>query len=381
MKNDNSNTPHDNSEITALLNQAAQALRERNSELAQQLLRDASQREPNNEHIWILLARSTKDFGDKLTCLEKALLLDPTNFSTWRSIVEMQNNAHGIGDILRSVEGQRVYLEARAMLAQRGIVLPDEIRHSLHFSNESDTLERIEWKASQLRKERGNRRVEFEGAPIKDFRDWIVTTYGVESTIRQYPIVWQRVWEGDWEDHIEQKEGYFGSQQDFIRAIKFARDFFPNPKTGSQGKMFLDGRTSNRSFSDGRIHTAINGLKVRSKSEVIIANLLIHRGIPFDYEKTLFASDNTRKVPDFTIYYKNHEIYIEHLGMLYDPKYLSNWHEKHLWYQDNNLDKRLIITTEAEGIDCIDILKQIENRANEIIHTSNDEYDDDQEYY
>ena len=52
---------------------------------------------------------------------------------------------------------------------------------------------------------------------------------------------------------------------------------------------------------DGRIHHTLADVVVRSKSEVIIANMLHERGISFRYERPLRAPDGTFYLPDFTI--------------------------------------------------------------------------------
>ena len=54
-------------------------------------------------------------------------------------------------------------------------------------------------------------------------------------------------------------------------------------------------------YEAGKIHEALSGDMLRSKSEVIIANLLHGREIPFRYEKPLFAGDGTLRLPDFTV--------------------------------------------------------------------------------
>ena len=54
-------------------------------------------------------------------------------------------------------------------------------------------------------------------------------------------------------------------------------------------------------YEEGKIHRALADIMVRSKSEVIIANLLFDRDIPFRYEIPLFAPDGTFYLPDFTI--------------------------------------------------------------------------------
>ena len=57
----------------------------------------------------------------------------------------------------------------------------------------------------------------------------------------------------------------------------------------------------NEWYEEGKIHRTLAEYMVRSKSEVIIANILFDRGIPFTYEKPLFASDGTFLLSDFTI--------------------------------------------------------------------------------
>lgn len=64
--------------------------------------------------------------------------------------------------------------------------------------------------------------------------------------------------------------------------------------------------------------------KVRSKSEVIIANTLNKNGIPYKYEKPLRVNRYTF-YPDFTVLNvrKRKEIYFEHLGMMGNEDYSS----------------------------------------------------------
>ncbi len=68
------------------------------------------------------------------------------------------------------------------------------------------------------------------------------------------------------------------------------------------------------------------GERVRSKSEVIIANLLSKYHIPYRYEYPLIIKDFGTVYPDFTTLHvrKRKEIYIEHLGLLDDATYREN---------------------------------------------------------
>ena len=68
---------------------------------------------------------------------------------------------------------------------------------------------------------------------------------------------------------------------------------------------------------------------MRSKSEVIIANLLHANRINYRYEEPLEVGGLT-KLPDFTIVDDNtgERYYWEHLGMLSDGAYRRRWEEK-----------------------------------------------------
>ena len=84
---------------------------------------------------------------------------------------------------------------------------------------------------------------------------------------------------------------------------------------------------SNRLMEEGLIHRTLRQESVRSKSEVIIANLLHAQGIDYAYEKKFTGLDGTSRYPDFTIEDAStgQLILIEHLGMLRVPSYSQKW--------------------------------------------------------
>ena len=86
-------------------------------------------------------------------------------------------------------------------------------------------------------------------------------------------------------------------------------------------------------YEAGKIHEALSGDMLRSKSEVIIANLLHEREIPFRYEQPLFAGDGTLKLPDFTITLRGKTYFWEHLGLLDLADYSEEWQKKRAWYK------------------------------------------------
>lgn len=98
----------------------------------------------------------------------------------------------------------------------------------------------------------------------------------------------------------------------------------------------------------GLIHTTDRGEKVRSKSEVIIANLLNNLGIDYIYEYPLEGHNAIGiRRPDFMIEdYAGNKLLWEHLGLLHEPIYFDNWQKKLSWYNSNGymLDENLFMT-------------------------------------
>ena len=78
-----------------------------------------------------------------------------------------------------------------------------------------------------------------------------------------------------------------------------------------------------------RIYKTMDGNQVRSKSEVIICDLLAKSGIKYEYERLLEYEPGKNINPDFTIFLKEgKELYWEHIGMLGDEKYSQDWSNK-----------------------------------------------------
>ena len=92
-------------------------------------------------------------------------------------------------------------------------------------------------------------------------------------------------------------------------------------------------------LESGLIHKTRKGIAVRSKSEVIIADLLYAKEIEFQYERALRVADGSWRSPDFTIEDDTTgiTIYWEHLGMLQRPSYRRKWEQKLAWYKRNGI--------------------------------------------
>lgn len=113
-------------------------------------------------------------------------------------------------------------------------------------------------------------------------------------------------------------------------------------------------------YEEGKIHHTLSEYMVRSKSEVIIANMLTEREIPFWYEKPLFAADGSFYLPDFTVMLRGEEYYLEHVGRLDLPGYKAHWERKKLWY-DKYFPGKLLTTYETSSLsnDIDKIIKEL----------------------
>lgn len=121
------------------------------------------------------------------------------------------------------------------------------------------------------------------------------------------------------------------------------------------------------------IHGTRAGDAVRSKSEVIIADLLFAKDLEYVYESRLEMTDGSFRYPDFTIddAETGQKVYWEHLGMLNDQVYRERWQKKLQWYKEHDIlpieegggeAGTLVITEDNEkgGIDSGKIEKIVE---------------------
>ena len=110
-------------------------------------------------------------------------------------------------------------------------------------------------------------------------------------------------------------------------------------------------------YEQALIHRTLKGDLVRSKSEVIIANMLYEAGIEYEYEKELDLGEDGIRIPDFTIDDAESGtcFYWEHCGMLGDASYNKHWQEKKALYEKHNIveGENLIVSEDSlnGGID------------------------------
>lgn len=115
--------------------------------------------------------------------------------------------------------------------------------------------------------------------------------------------------------------------------------------------------------TDKSEHYTDKGERVRSKSEIIIANYLYHHNIPYLYERPITFKNGRTVYPDFTILdvYERREKYLEHLGKLGDMDYVMRNIQKINEYKENGiyLGVNLFITHESASMPVS--VKDIEN--------------------
>ena len=113
---------------------------------------------------------------------------------------------------------------------------------------------------------------------------------------------------------------------------------------------------------------------VRSKSELVIANLLYDqgKGIKYEYEQILEGTKVLGRLhPDFSFAdAAGDRVIWEHLGMMHDDEYVRGWKWKLEWYQKNGyeLGKNLFTSEERKGEGLkMDVLRGIAAKIKDLV--------------
>lgn len=129
-------------------------------------------------------------------------------------------------------------------------------------------------------------------------------------------------------------------------------------------------------YDQNLIHKALDGTPLRSKSEVVIYNMLKNAGLEPQYEQKLVFPDGASLLPDFTfIGSDGREIYWEHLGMLGNKIYCQSWQKKQECYTRHGISEaegNLIISRDdrfSGALDSEQIQKKINELTAKLIHT------------
>ena len=117
-----------------------------------------------------------------------------------------------------------------------------------------------------------------------------------------------------------------------------------------------------RPYAQHLVHRAKDGQMLRSKSELFIYTQCIDQGLKPLYEEKFEGSDGKWKLPDFTLVDDAGEPLIwEHLGMMDDKGYESDWQKKKKWYAEQGITEgqNLFVTREVGGLNAEDVAKNI----------------------
>ena len=105
-------------------------------------------------------------------------------------------------------------------------------------------------------------------------------------------------------------------------------------------------------YAENLIHRTEKGHLVRSKSELVIANMLFQSGIGYEYERVLEGDvEPGRLRPDFSFVTADGDLIVwEHLGMMQREDYRKGWEWKRNWYEKNGfvLGKTLYTSEDDE---------------------------------
>ncbi len=158
-------------------------------------------------------------------------------------------------------------------------------------------------------------------------------------------------------ERVEQLLEKAKDEKDFYEELSEPIKKYAVPETSRQKEMiegfYMDGRyADHNTYHKTDENRTEKGDIVRSKSELIIANMLYRRNIPYDYERVLYLKKGNKKYPDFTILNTNTgKLWIwEHFGRMDDPEYLNSNLEKINDYHKSGYiqGKNLIMTFETK---------------------------------
>ena len=125
---------------------------------------------------------------------------------------------------------------------------------------------------------------------------------------------------------------------------------------------------TNPYYPEEKVYPTKKDEMVRSKSEVMLADMYYELGIPYRYEAQLQFKNGKKKYPDFTLLdiRTRKEMYHEHLGLLDNEEYRLANLQKLEEYRKNGIypGKNLILTYEAEG--CYLNIKEVKHMIQEL---------------
>lgn len=106
-------------------------------------------------------------------------------------------------------------------------------------------------------------------------------------------------------------------------------------------------------YAEHLLHRADKGHMVRSKSELVIANMLHQLGVRYEYERFCEGTAEPGRLrPDFSFATPDGEVLLwEHLGTAERGSYRGDWEWKRAWYEKNGfmIGQTLFVSEETAG--------------------------------
>lgn len=119
-------------------------------------------------------------------------------------------------------------------------------------------------------------------------------------------------------------------------------------------------------YAENLIHRTEKGHLVRSKSELVIANMLFQSGVEYEYERVLDGEvEPGRLRPDFSFVTADGDLILwEHLGMMMREDYRKGWEWKKAWYETNGFSMgRTLFTSQDDdrgGLDSANLRSNVD---------------------
>jgi len=116
-------------------------------------------------------------------------------------------------------------------------------------------------------------------------------------------------------------------------------------------------------YAEHLIHRTEKGHLVRSKSELVIANMLFQLSIEYEYERVCDGTTEPGRLrPDFSFVTPDGDLIVwEHLGMLHREDYRRGWDWKRQWYERNAFQAGKTLFTSKDddrgGLDSAELKK------------------------
>lgn len=112
------------------------------------------------------------------------------------------------------------------------------------------------------------------------------------------------------------------------------------------------GQQNDYPFEEGSCYLTRKGERVRSRAELIIADILTELELPYKYEAAYYFENGRHCYPDFTILSPRDckEYYLEYFGLMSDPDYAQNALEKIRRYSTSADAERFIYIFESSVV-------------------------------